>query len=133
MFFDVNWEITEILDDIILGRGIKQCVHDLEYGEAVFTSLFIERLRLYRFHPMILNEVHINTSIRVPAFYISGKTAIFGHVFWEIFSEKKKRKLWGSTVRNEKGDWKYVLNSDSKEVLFVNMSSAEEFDLLHSV
>ncbi len=132
MFFENNWEISEILDDIILGRGVKRYVYDLEYDNSVFTSLFIERLILYRFQPMTLKDIHIKNGIRVPASFISGKTAVFGHVFWEIFSEKKKRKFWGSAAKNEKGDWKYIVNSDSEQVLFVNINSAEEFDMLHS-
>ena len=132
MFFEENWEISEILDDIVLGRGVKRCVHDLEYDNSIFTSLFIERLRLYRFQPMTLNEIHIKTGVRVPAFFISGKNAIFGYVFWEIFSEKKKRKLWGSVVKNETGDWKYMVTTDSDQVLFVNINSSEEFDMYHS-
>ena len=132
MFLTENWEITEILDDIILGRGVKRAIHDLEYDNTIYTSLFIDRLRLYKFRPMTINDICIKTGYRVPAFFITEKSAIFGYVFWELFTERKKRKLWGSAVKNEKGDWKYIVPANSKQVLFVNLEKEEEFDSFYS-
>jgi len=132
MFLNENWEISEILDDIILGRGVKRSIHDLEYDKSILTGLFIERLHLYKFRPITLRNIQIAEGWRAPAFFISGKTAIFGYVFWEIFSDKKKRKLFGSVVKNEKGDWKYILPAGSEQTIFVNMDLQEEFDLFHS-
>jgi len=131
MFLFENWEISEILDDIILGRGVKRIVHDLEYDGNIFTDLFIQRLRLYKYRPMRVGDVPIETGYRVPAFLIDGKTAIFGYVFWEVFSDTRKRKLWGSVVRNEKGDWKYTLNGSSSQTVFVNLAALEEIDIYH--
>jgi len=131
MFLQDNWEISEILDDIILGRGVKRSVHNLEYDSSIFTGLFIDRLRLYKFRPVALNKIEIEVGHRAPAFLISGKTAIFGYVFWEVFSEIKKRKLFGSVVKNEKGDWKYVIPENSSSIVFINIDKQEEIDLYH--
>ena len=123
--------MSEVLDDIILGRGVKRSVHDLEYDNFLFTSLFIDRLRLYKFRPLPLQKIKIEIGQRVPAFLVNGKTAIFGYVFWEVFSESKKRKLFGSVVKNEKGDWKYVLQGNNSSVVFVNLDRKEEIDIHH--
>ena len=133
MFLTENWEISEILDDIILGRNVKRSVHDLEYDNALFTGLFVDRLRLYKFSPFPMNKIQIEVEHRAPAFVINGKTAIFGYVFWEVFSEKQKRKIFGSVAKNDKGDWKYVLNGNSSDVVFVNMTKLEEVDIYHLI
>ena len=131
MFENENWDINEVLDDIVLGRGVKRTIHYLEYGEHIYTRLFIERLQFYRFRPILLKNITIRVGWRAPAFFISGKQAIFGYVFWEVFSEDKKRKIFGSTVKNEKGDWKYVLSENSQTIVFVNLNRQEEVDIYH--
>ena len=132
MYLYKNWEIIEILDDIILGRGVKRTLHDLEYDGVIYSSSFIDRLRLYKYRPLILDQIHVSVGYRIPAFLLKDKTAIFGYVFWELFSENKKRKLWGSVVKNEKGDWKYTVSAKSRQILFVNTDKEEEFDMYHS-
>lgn len=131
MFLFENWQITEIFDDIVLGRGVKRAIHNLEYDGSIYTELFLERLQLYKFRPAPLKKIQIGVGKRAPAFYIHGKTAIFGYVFWEMFSETRKRKLWGSVIRNAKGDWKYVLPGNSNNVVFINMDKQEEIDIFH--
>lgn len=123
--------MSEVLDDIILGRGVKRSIHDLEYDNYLFTGLFIDRLRLYKFRPLPLNKIEIEVGQRAPAFLLNGKTAIFGYVFWEVFSDTQKRKLFGSVVKNEKGDWKYVLQGHDSSVVFVNLDQKEEIDIYH--
>ncbi len=129
MFLYENWEISEVLDDIILGRGVKQSIHNLEYDQSLYTDLFISRLRLYKYTPMSVAQIDIPVGWRAPAFLIEGKTAIFGHVFWEVFSDRHKRKIWASVVRNEKGDWKYVLSENSSDIVFVNLAVQQEIDI----
>ncbi len=131
MFLYDNWEMSEILDDIILGRGVKRSVHDLEYDNFLFTGLFIDRLRLYKYQLVPINKIEVEVGQRAPAFLVNGKTAIFGYVFWEVFSETKKRKLFGSVVKNEKGDWKYVLQGNKDSVVFVNFDKKEDIDIYH--
>ncbi len=129
MFFNDDWDITEVLDDIILGRGVKRSIHDIEYDGKLYVDLFIQRLQLYKYRPQPVYEIEIKVGQRAPAFYIQGRMVIFGYVFWEVFSTKRKRKLWGSVVRNEKGDWKYTLPGNSEQVVFVNLDQALDMDI----
>ena len=131
MFLKDGWEIIDILDDIILGRGVKRSIHDLEYNNNIYTGLFIERLRTYKFRPMPVKDIRVEVGQRIPAFLIKRKTAIFGYVFWEVFSDKRKRKLWGSVVRNAKGDWKYIIHGGSEEVVFANPDNSEDIDIYY--
>ena len=126
-----NWEISEILDDIILGRGVKRSVHNLEYDQFLYTSLFIDRLRIYKYRPCRVSDISIEIGWRAPAFLISNKIAIFGYVFWELFTETKKRKLFGSVIKNAKGDWKYTLSDKNNDIVFVNLDHQEEIDIYH--
>lgn len=126
-----KWELREVFDDIILGRGVKRYIHDLEYDHNIYAELFIERLQVNRFRPVPVKDIRIEVGLRLPAFYIQGRTAIFGHVFWEVFSDHKKRKIWGSVVRNEKGDWKYILPGISNKIVFANLNQREEIDIYH--
>ena len=131
MFENENWNIDEVLDDIILGRGVKRSIHYLEYGEKIYTKLFIERLQFYKFRPLLIHNIDIHVGWRAPGFFISGKQAVFGYVFWEVFSDDKKRKIFGSTAKNEKGDWKYIFSENSQAVIFTNLSKQKEVDLYH--
>ena len=122
-------ELEEIFDDIILGRGVKRAVHHLEYDQNVYVDLFAQRLRIYNYQPLVLSNISLKVGFRLPAFLVSEKAALFGYVFWEVFSEHKKRKIWGSVIRNKKGDWKYILPGYSNQVIFANLSRHEPIDI----
>ena len=126
-----SWQIAEAFDDIILGRGVKRSIHDLTYNNQLYVQLFIERLQIYKFFPHSVKDINIEVGFRIPAFLIKNHQAIFGHLFWEVFSEKRKRKIWGSVIRNEKGDWKYILPGNSETIVFVNQSRPEHIDIYH--
>lgn len=125
------WELTEVFDDIILGRGVKRTIHGLEYEDHVYTDLFLERLLLYRFFPMAMKDIQVGVGKRFPAFYLLNKDAIFGHVFWEVFSDSRKRKIFGSVVRNKKGDWKFILPGSSSQIVYVNTHLPEDIDIYY--
>ena len=69
---------------------------------------------------------------RVPAWLLRGNVADFGMVFWEIFTDRWKRKLYGSEVRlttgSHAGDWEIQLYPNAKEVVFANLALAETYD-----
>jgi hypothetical protein len=88
-----------------------------------------DRLKTHRFLPTIVGEVDIRPGERVPAFYIDGTTAYFGWVFWEKFSQLKLRKLFGSVVRNEKGDWAIQIPPQRKTVIYANRDLTSEMDI----
>ena len=124
-------QIQEIFNDIILGKGVKQSVHYLVHENRDFTRLFIQCLNKHSFYPLPIKEISLEVGFRMPGFYLENQTAIFGHLFWEVFSEKRKRKIWGSIVRNHKGDWKYILTGNSPKVIYFNMSKIQEIDIFH--
>ena len=68
---------------------------------------------------------------RAPAFHVDGSTAVFGWVFWEKFSERRMRKLFGSVVRNAKGDWAVQIPEKKKTPVFANVAQISEMDIDH--
>ncbi len=113
------------LDDLILGRGVKRGRHELP--PAAF-PLFRERLVACGFVPTVVAVVEIEIGVRVPAWLLRPPLADFGTVFWEIFTPRKRRKLFGSEVRNRKGDWEIQLSPGSEVTIWVNDSLAERYD-----
>ena len=113
------------LDDLILGRGVKRGRHELP-RDAV--DLFRARLAANGFRPLGISEIGIAVGERVPAWLLQGNVADFGTVFWEVFTERAKRKLFGSEVRNRKGDWEIQLYPTSKEKVWANPDLVESYD-----
>lgn len=120
MRFDV-----EALDDLILGRGVKRGRHELP-PEAF--PLFRDRLAACGFAPSLVADVTIEVGVRVPAWLLRTPRIDFGTVFWEIFTDEKRRKLFGSEVRNAKGDWEIQIPPGSRETVWVGLSHAERYD-----
>lgn len=121
--------LFEALHDIVEGRSVKRSKHELIYQGKPVTDAFIETLRLHHYLPVTVGEVEINPGERLPAFYIDGDTAYFGWVFWEKFTELRLRKLFGTVVRNAKGDWLIQLPPQSPKIIYVNRSSIFEMDI----
>ena len=117
------------LDDLILGRGVKRGRHALP-PEAV--GPFRERLAALGFVPMGVGEIDVPVGVRVPAWLLRENVADFGMVFWEVFTERAKRKLFGSEVRLTEGahagDWEIQLYPNSQETVFANPALAETYD-----
>jgi hypothetical protein len=116
---------TSTLDDLILGRGVKRGRHDLP---SAAVALFRERLIACRFVETTVGDVPIETGERVPAWLLRGNVADFGTVFWEIFTERYRRKLFGSQVRNRKGDWEIQIPPASKEQIWAGLGLLERYD-----
>jgi hypothetical protein len=55
--------------------------------------------------------------------------AYFGWVFWEKFSHRKLRKLFGSVVRNSKGDWAMQISDKGRSVIYANPDLTSEMDI----
>jgi hypothetical protein len=117
------------VDDLILGRGVKRGRHELA-PDAL--PLFLERLRALGFRPMTVGEIDIPVGTRVPAWLVREKTADFGMVFWEVFTERAKRKLFGSEVRKSSGphagDWEIQLYPTHAEKVWANPGLGETYD-----
>ncbi len=121
-------KIEETLEDVISGRFNVPKIELLYEGKDL-VEIFVKKLIDLNFQPKKVNEVNVEIGFRVPAFYIKDKTAYFGWVFWEIFTEMKKRKLFGSAIKNQRGDWEIEITDKSDEVIFVNESKSIEIDL----
>ena len=118
------------LDDLILGRGVRRGRHELP--PEVF-PLLREPLVACGFVPTVVGAVEIEVGVRVPAWLLQPPLADFGTVFWEIFTPTRRRKLFGSVVRNRKGDWKIQLQPGSEQTIWVNDALAERYDVSRPV
>ena len=116
---------STILDDLILGRGVKRGRHDLP-PEVV--PPFLERLSALGFVESAIQGVEIEVGVRVPAWLLRGTVADFGMVFWEVFTPTRRRKLFASEVRNAKGDWAVMLPVGAAERVHAASSLAERYD-----
>ncbi len=112
--------LREALDAIIQGRFVTRSRHELVHDGDDVTALFQRRLAAFGFSPTTVANVPCEPGERVPGFLVENRVAWFGWVFWELFTRERKRKLWGSVVRNGKGDWQIQLGSASSRPVYVN-------------
>lgn len=121
-------EIEEAFEEIILGKFNISKV-ELLYDAHDLTEIFIRKLQSLNFVPKKVKDVEVEPGFRVPAFYIKDYEAIFGWVFWEVFTETKKRKLFGSVIKDQRGDWKIQITEKNDEFIYVNENKKIEIDL----
>jgi hypothetical protein len=100
---------THALRDLIRGDGVRRASHDLTLNGEDVTGLFHRILEKEGYVEMPVEDIPIQPGERVPAFFVADGKAHFGWVFWELFSPERKRKLFGSQVKNDKGDWAIIL------------------------
>ncbi len=113
------------IDDLILGRGVRRGRHEIPLPLA---ALVRERLSACGFVETRVADVRIEVGVRVPAWLFRPPILDFGTVFWEVFTETKRRKLFGSEVRNRKGDWEIQIASSAPETFWAGLSFAERYD-----
>jgi len=123
--------LIEALDDIIQGSVVNRTRHNLIHDGADLTGIFIQRLFMHGYKPRTVGNIPCEPGERVPAFYLDGFTAYFGWVFWEKFSARKIRKLWGSVVKNSKGDWRIQIPVVAQTVIYANELMKIEMDIDH--
>ncbi len=121
--------IHEVLRDIVEGKTVKRGKHELHWGGTDLSREFIEVLLECGYRSTEVKNVNILPGERVPAFYIEHGIAYFGWVFWEKFTASRVRKLFGSTVRNVKGDWAIQIPSSRGVTLYVNTGMTYGMDL----
>ena len=122
-------QLQEVLHDIIEGKIVKRSRHDLRWETRDVTFEFIKALKAAGYEQTLVQEVAVKPGERVPAFVIEGQVAYFGWVFWEKFSQLKLRKLFGSVVRNAKGDWAVQIPEKRQSVIYANPSLKSEMDI----
>ena len=119
----------EVFADIIEGRIVKRARHSLIWERRDCTMEFVGVLTQKGYVPTLVSEVTVEPGERVPGFYIEESTAYFGWVFWEKFSQLRLRKLFGSIVRNAKGDWAIQIPEKRKTVIYANASLKSDMDI----
>jgi hypothetical protein len=124
----VGSKLLSAFRDLAGGRDVKRGRHDLRVDGVDQTSLFLDALRLEGFEPARVRDVEVALGERVPAFLVREGRADFGWVFWEKFTPERSRKLFGSVVRNDKGDWEIQLGSGSREPVHVKPSARVRVD-----
>ncbi len=124
-------KLDAVFDDIITGRGVHRSKHELTFDGRDVTEDFLAALERHGYVPTTVGEVVVQPGERVPAFYIKESTAYFGWVFWEKFTQWKLRKLWGSVVRNKKGDWAIQLPPNKPTTIYANSALKIEMDIEH--
>ncbi|HET6272514.1 MAG TPA: hypothetical protein VFG32_06000 [Bacteroidota bacterium] len=122
-------KLREVLSDIIEGKIVKRARHELRWDMRDVSMEFVEVLRESGYQPMIVDQANVQPGERMPAFYLENGVAYFGWVFWEKFSQLKLRKLFGSVVRNAKGDWAVQIPPQRKTIIYVNPSLKSEMDI----
>jgi len=115
--------------DIIEGRVVKRSRHDLTWQSEDATLLFLDALREHGYLPTRVADVPVEPGERVPAFTLLDSTAYFGWIFWEKFSDRKARKLFGSVVRNRKGDWAIQISPQNPTTVYANLSLTGPMDI----
>jgi hypothetical protein len=124
-------ELRDAFIDIIDGKAVKRAKHLLLFNGEDLTPLFIEELQSRGFYPTDVEHVHAAPGERVPAFYVENATAYFGWIFWEQFTSWKLRKLWGSVIKNNRGDWEHQIPSGTSTVVYANEGLKIEMDIDH--
>ena len=127
--------VAEALGAIIEGTSVTRSRHDLTWEGRSLAEQFRRELIGRGFVPLSVAEATVAVGERAPAFYLEGGTAYFGWVFWEKFTQNRRRKLFGSVVRNAKGDWLIQISARQTTPVYVNLSRTlpMEIDLLSSL
>jgi hypothetical protein len=124
-------KLRDAFKEIIDGKSVKRSKHELVFGGVDVSNIFIEELDKKNFVPTTVGGVQCAEGRRVPAFTIEESFAFFGWVFWEKFTELRLRKLFGSVVRNEKGDWAIQISPGSQKTIYANPGQALDMDIDH--
>lgn len=123
-------ELSEALNDLILGRGVARGRHSLRHRGALVRRELEERLAANGFTPTTVAAVAIEAGDRVPAFYLHGELADFGYVRWEIFTPTSRRKLFASVDRRaDNQEWAVQLNVSSPETIWADPSRREPHEV----
>lgn len=123
-------ELSDALDDLVLGRGVARGRHELRYRDRLVREEFLERLRANGFRPLTVREAEIEPGEKVPAFYLDEDAVDFGWIRWEIFTPKSRRKLFASERRRtDNEEWAIQLNLSSPETVWASPDRRQGHDV----
>jgi len=114
---------------LIRGSAVRRASHDLRLAGLDHSPLFAELLAEEGYRPTQVDDVDIEPGERVPAFFLQDGIAHFGWVFWEVFFPGRMRRIYGSSHRNEKGDWAIIMGKGCTEIIYVNRALKESMDI----
>ena len=120
-------DLEQALRDLAEG-GIQRSKHGLVLDGDDHSGVFGRILEESGYRPLTIRQMEIPAGVRFPAWVIREGTAHFGHVFLEKFSEGERRALFGSVVRDWRGDWEVILTRASRETVWVNLGQGAPFD-----
>ena len=123
----ISREILEALSDLASGR-IHRSRHDLVLDGRDCTLAFEQALRDAGFVRVRVRDLDLPAGKRFPAFLLRNGVAHFGHAFREKFTEVEDRVLFGSVVRDWRGDWEIMLTRRSAEWIWVQLAKGSPFD-----
>ncbi len=123
--------IRDAFRDIIEGRNVKRIKHELTHDGNDLTQEFIDELQRKGYLPGTVEQVNVQPGERVPAFHVDEGIAYFGWVFWEQFTSWKIRKLWGSVIKNKRGDWDIQIPATRTTTIYANELLKLEMDIDH--
>jgi len=123
--------LRETFKEIIDGKNVKRSRHELTFGGIDVSNVFIEELDKKNYLPFTVSDVRCEEGKRVPAFAIEESRAYFGWVFWEKFTERRLRKLFGSAVKNENGNWTVQIPDGGSRIVYANTALTIEMDIDH--
>lgn len=112
--------LQHAFEDFITGRGANRTQLELKLDGIDITEQFVQALERLGYQPTPVGKLALEPGQRIPAFFIRDVMAYFGWVFWEKFTDTKMRKLWGSTLRNQKGDWAIQLPPTKPTLIYAN-------------
>ena len=122
-------ELTSVLGDFIDGTIAKRSKLELRWQGNDVTARFLEALAARGYVDTTVADASVSPGERAPAFLIRDGNAYFGWIFWEKFTQRKMRKLFGSVVRNKKGDWAIQVSTRTPERLFSNVQLTVPMDI----
>jgi hypothetical protein len=123
----VGDEAVDALRDLASGR-VHRSRHDLVVDGRDLTGEFQRVLGECGYTSARIRDLSVPRGVRFPAFVITGTRADFGHVFQEKFHENEHRTLFGSVVRDWRGDWELMLTRRDSRTVWVKLDAGAPFD-----
>lgn len=123
-------ELSDALDDLILGRGVARGRHGLTLQGRDVSDEFTRRLSENGFRPMTVREAPIEAGERIPAFLLHDGVADFGWIRWEIFTPRSRRKLFASEHRRaDNQEWAVQIPLSSAQTVWADPQRKERHDV----
>jgi hypothetical protein len=123
-------ELSDALDDLILGRGVARGRHALTHQGRDVSGEFAQRLEANGFRRLTVREAPIEAGEKIPAFCIHDGLADFGWIRWEIFTPRSRRKLFASEHRRpDNQEWAVQIPLSSPQSLWADPNRKERHDV----